>query len=335
MPSRHTALLGRDTEFEMRLRVDPWDPEYGGSIEIEPDLGPPAGLELDAEIGGPWNPIAAPPEQPGVCCAFIDGVRRIDARLFAEDESESAPALAGSWAVGAAWSSLPPRISDVRVGRELVLGGGLTTEPIGLDLGGRALRFEPRSVPGVMPADPILGLQNAMRAAESVLAQQILASDAAQLVVSDGPLTYFVSGPAIGLIKRQARSYLDAERAKVLGQLEAGERSPIFKLGEQRLERYSWYLRLAARRAIDGGMAGLVRLEVAAVEGLASARQLAELTSRVLPRFAPTPGRDPRAPQNLYPIAALEGRLRHRMGDALLIRRALEAKINAEVLSGR
>jgi hypothetical protein len=174
-----------------------------------------------------------------------------------------------------------------------------------------------------------------MRAAESGLAQQILAGGAAELVVSDGPLTYFVSGPAVGMIKRQTRPYLDAERAKVLEELEAGERSPIFKLGEQRLERYSWYLRLATQRAIDGATAGIVRLEVAALEGLEGAKQLADRCCQVLPRFAPALGRDPRAPQNLYPIAALEGRLRHRLGDALLIRRALEAKINAEVLSGR
>jgi uncharacterized protein len=319
----------------MRLRIDPWDPEYGGSVELEPDLGPPAGLELDVEIAGAWSPIEAPRHRLEACCAFVDGVRRIDARLFAEDESGSAPALAGCWAVGAAWSSLPPRISDVRVGRELVLGGGLAAGAISVDLGGRRLSFAPRSVAGMTPADPILGLQNAMRASESQLAQEILAGGRAQLVVSDGPLTYFVSGPAVGLIKRQARAYLDGERAKVLERLDVGQRSPILKLGEQRLERYSWYLRLATPRPIDGTMAGLVRLEVAAVEGLEGAQRLAELCSQVLPRFAPIPGRDPRAPQNLYPIAALEGRLRHRLGDALLIRRALEVKINSEVLSGR
>ena len=44
-----------------------------------------------------------------------------------------------------------------------------------------------------------------MRAAEAALAQRIIAAGEAELVVSDGPLTYFASGPAIGLIKRQAR----------------------------------------------------------------------------------------------------------------------------------
>src|ERR1035437_7518588 len=69
------------------------------------------------------------------------------------------------------------------------------------------------------------------------------------------------------MVKRQSRSYLDAARAEVLAQLQPGERTPIFKLGEQRLERYSWYLRLSQPRRIDGSMAG-IRLEVAASGGL-------------------------------------------------------------------
>ena len=137
----------------------------------------------------------------------------------------------------------PPRITDVCVGRELVIGGGLSAGALEVPIGGRILAFEPRSVTGATPLDPIQGLQNAMRAGEASLAQRIIAAGEAELVVSDGPLTYFTSGPAIGLIKRQARSYLDSERARVLGLLDVGERTPIFKFGEQRLERYSWYLR--------------------------------------------------------------------------------------------
>jgi uncharacterized protein len=319
----------------MRLRVDPWDPEYGGSIEFEPDMGPPAGLELDVEVDGAWDPVAVSSPRSGVCCAFVDGVRRIDARLFAEDDSGSAPALAGSWAVGAGWSSLPPKIADVRVGRELVVAGGLSADPLDIEIGARRLRFEPRSVAGATPLEPIQGLQNGMREAEALLAQDLLSGGGVELVVSDGPLTYFASGPAIGLVKRQSRAYLDGAHAQVLGRLQAGERTPIFKFGEQRLERYSWYLCLAPRRVIDGAMAGLVRLEVLANGGIDHALELADLTSAVLPRFAPTPGRDPRAPQNLYPVSALEARLRHRLGDPALIRRALETAIHAEVMSGQ
>jgi uncharacterized protein len=316
----------------MRLRIDPWDPEYGASVELEPELGAPRGLALDVEVDGAWTPIAASPRGELPCCAFIDGVRRIDARLFAEDDDHEAPALAGSWAVGCALSTRPPRIGDIQVGRELVIGGGLQIDAIEMTIGGHQLRYEARSVPGATPLDPIQGLQNGMREAEARVAEQTLATGRVDLVVSDGPLTYFTTGPAIGMIKRQSRSYLDPPRAKALAQLAAGQRTPIFKLGEQRLERYSWYLRLAEQRVIDGTMAGIVRLEVAARDGLDAALHLARLTSAVLPRFAPRPGQDPRAPQNLFPISALESVLRHRLGDTALVRRTLEVQIYQEVL---
>lgn len=316
----------------MRLRIDPWDPEYGGSVEIEPDFGPPAGLDLQVEVATTWAPVEAPAVGTLPCCAFVDGVRRIDARLFAEDGPVEAPALAGSWAVGCAWSTRPPRIGGVLIGREIVVGGGLPPMSMPVTIGEQVLSFTGRSVTGITPLDPIQGLQNAMRAAEAGLAEKTLASGKAALVVSDGPLTYFAAGPAIGMVKRQSRSYLDAERVSVLGALRTGERTPIFKLGEQRLERFSWYLRLAPRRPIDGAMAGVVRLEVAAQDGLGAAQRLADLTGAALPRFAPTPGRDPRAPQNLYPISALESVLRHRLGDAALVRRAVEERIYDEVM---
>jgi hypothetical protein len=243
----------------LRLRIDPWDPEYGSSVELEPELGPPAELDLDVEVAGDWDPIAAPPVIDLPHCAFIDGVRRIDARLFAEEAEVEAPALVGSWAVGCAFSTRPPRIGGIHVGRELVIGGGMHAERMEAAIGGQTLRFDARSVPGVSPLDPIQGLQNAMREAEARLAEEALAAGDVELVVSDGPLTYFVSGPAVGMVKRQSRSYVDAVRARVLSRLSEGERSPVFKIGEQRLERYSWYLRLAERRAIDGTMAGIVR----------------------------------------------------------------------------
>lgn len=311
----------------MRLRVDPWQPDYGASSELELDLGPAVGLELGVEEAGEWNPIGAPAKAELPCCAFIDGVRRIDARLFAEEGDVIAPGLAGSWAVGCAWSTKPPRISEVSVGREVVTGGGLTPPSLAVDIGGTPLIFRAGSVPGSAPLDPLRELQNAMRDAEAQLARATLERGDADLVLSDGPLNYFLPGPAVGVVKRQARSYLDASRSAVLSRLWPGERSPIFKLGEQRLERYSWYLRLANPRVIDGAMTGVVRLEVAVAAGLDEAKHLADLAGAVLPRFASQPGRDPRAPQNLYPVGVLETILRARLGDTGLIRRNFEAQL--------
>jgi hypothetical protein len=316
----------------MRLRVDPWDPEYGASVEISTDLAPPVGLDLTVEVAAEWRPIAPAQLDRTPCCAFIDGVRRIDVQLFAEEGDVQAPGLAGSWAVGCAWSRRPPEIADVQVGRELIVGGGLTPPALDVSVGAHQVGFSASSVPGSEPLDPLRGLQNVMREAEASLGQAVLARGTSDLVVADGPLSYSAPGALVGMVKRQSRSYLDADRTAVLARLGPGERTPIFKLGQQRLQRYSWYLRLAEGRRIDGAMAGVVRLEVDASQGLDVARTLAGIAGGTLPAFASTPGRDPRAPQNLYPVGALESHLRHRLGDAELVHRAIEATLLKELL---
>jgi len=308
------------------LRVDPWDPGYGASLELEALEEAPQTVELDVEPV-PWRTLPSDGVSSVPCCAFVDGVRRIDLRLFAEETGLSEPALAGSWSVGVAWSTLPPRIDEIVIGRTLVVGGGLSHDDLTLTVGAEELRYVFIGVSGPNPLDPIIGLQNVMREAEAALARRIFLSGDADLLVLDGPLTYFADGPLVGMIKRQSRSYLPADRAKILNELKAGERTPLFQLGEQRLERYSWYTRLAPMRRIDGVMTGVVRLEVAKEVGLAKAQSLANLTTGVLPRFASVVGRDPRAPQNLYPVGQLERVLRHRLGDASLVTRGLEAAL--------
>ena len=49
----------------------------------------------------------------------------------------------------------------------------------------------------------------------------------------------------------------------------------------------------------------------------------ADLVSSCLPRFASAAHKEPRAPQNLTPIAGLEHRLRHLLGDPVLLERSL------------
>jgi hypothetical protein len=308
------------------LRIDPWDPEYGAStVDLLAEEGMQA-VDFTIEDRA-WGPVAVPLLDELPCCAFVDGVRRIDVRLFAEDSGSAAPALAGSWAVGSAWSTRPPAIGDVAVGRSLVVGGGLSHRDLSVHVGDDNVVYRFVSVPGIDPLDPIVGIQNAMRTAEAALAIDVFERGRADLVVQDGPLTYFVNGPIVGLIKRQSRAYLPPERHPILAALAPGERTPLFRLGAQRLERYTWYARIAPGRRIDGTMTGIVRLEVPAEVGLEQACELADLATATMPHFASAIGRDPRAPQNLYPIGQLERVLRHRLGDGELLRRALEVAL--------
>ena len=51
-----------------------------------------------------------------------------------------------------------------------------------------------------------------------------------------------------------------------------------------------------------------------------------EIVGGVIPRYASVPQKDPRAPQNLFPIGGLERELRRRLGgDHALVHRALKA----------
>ncbi|MPZ71540.1 MAG: hypothetical protein GEU71_18780, partial [Actinobacteria bacterium] len=63
--------------------------------------------------------------------------------------------------------------------------------------------------------------------------------------------------------------------------------------------------------------------ELGADRSVPEAVHVADLTAATLPRFASHPHKDSRAPENLYPIGGLERALRHRLGDAELMLRAL------------
>ena len=127
---------------------------------------------------------------------------------------------------------------------------------------------------------------------------------------------------AIGLIKTQHADYLPVELLAVMRALGPGERTPVFTIGGGGTwTRHSWYLRLPG----PGGSprAGIVRLECSPQLSAAAAIEMADVSARLLPRYASEAHKDTRAPQNLYPIAGLERQLRHRLGDPALMYRAL------------
>jgi hypothetical protein len=78
---------------------------------------------------------------------------------------------------------------------------------------------------------------------------------------------------------------------------------------------------------ISGPWAGIVRLEVPQSAGLTAATKVVGEAAAVLPRYAGVAHRDPRAPQNLQPVGALEARLRHLLGDPGLAYRAVREAV--------
>jgi hypothetical protein len=106
----------------------------------------------------------------------------------------------------------------------------------------------------------------------------------------------------------------------VVTSLRAGQRTPVFHLGTV-WGGWSWYLRLPGTSGAP--WAGIVRVECSPDLTVDQAVELAELSAATLPRFASSAYKDPRAPQNLVPIAGLERRLRGMLGDVRFLHRVL------------
>jgi len=309
----------------LALRADPWTPDHGMGFEVRFEETP-ASADPTVETDDWSGPVVPPAAGPGTVW-FVDGVRRVELRLIADEDGRRAPGLFGSWAVGSVRCEARAAFAEHEVGRSVVLAGGLRSGAIDVTAGRDVLSYEPASEPGADPDAPLFGLQKRMQQAESQLAARI-AGRGEGLVLVDGRLGFLdaTASPVVGVVKRFVRAYLDAEHDALLARLEPGERTPLFGLvyEGQPLARYAWYARLVPTRSAWHDHAGLVRCEVRAGVGIEEARALADRVTAMLPGFAGRPS-DPRYPQNLVPVSGLEGWLQHRMGHRGLIRRALTA----------
>ena len=170
--------------------------------------------------------------------------------------------------------------------------------------------YEVRPTVGETPEKLWLGLQQRMGELEGRVAAE---HADAPLVVVDGPLSHHRHVPgAVGYVKTQRVHYLPPALRRVLDDLTPGTRTPLFLMTTS-WSRFSWYSRLGS----GVGMGGIIRV--------ARAAETADRVTATLPRFASEAHKDPRAPQNLYPIGGLERELRRRLGDRDLMYRALKA----------
>ena len=330
-----------------RFTVDPWDPGYGLAVGEELDGGgalAESTAELDLDLEQPadrWLPVDPDPAAPlPGTVLFLDGVRRIDARIWLHGRgvqghggSQPAPGIAASLAAGlvscdgtaGGYGGSPPGAGTARVAEVTVERGLFTAAPDAADIAGRHARYPVRMAQGPAPDQLSLALQQRLGAAEVqlALAFRALHPDADDLLVVDGPLrgrTHL--DRTVGYIKTHHASYLPAGQAAVVGALGARQRTPVFTMGTS-WRRHSWYLRLPGTPGVP--WSGVVRLECSPDLPPAAAIRLADLTARLLPPLASAPHKDPRAPQNLVPIGGLERELRRRLGDQQLLYRALRS----------
>jgi hypothetical protein len=279
---------------------------------------------VDTDVERPaaaWQPLAAPPDAraPDVVL-LVDGVRRNDAGLWtAEGDGASYPGLAASYAAGVVRCDLRRGVAELAGAR--VARGLFTASPTAVgEVTAGQVRYPVRRVKGTDPQSLAASVQPQLTALEVDVSTEARDNDDDLLIV-DGPLRSRRQLPrTIGYVKTQQSQYLPPHLVAVVTGLRPGERSPVFRIGT-RWHSYSWYLRLPG--GAGAPWAGLVRVECSVEWPVAEAIALADLSTVTLPRFASTPYKDPRAPQNLVPIAGLERRLRGLLGDPRLLHRAL------------
>ena len=199
----------------MRVTIDPWDPSYGTSAD---EAGAESDAAIDLTVERPlvaWSPVAAP---PGVVVPeviqFVDGVRRVDARVWIEPDaaanppaggptvggptiggpttgglsangaSSAEPALAASWAAGVVVCASDGRaqaaLGPIEVGRGLFSACAAAT-----DLVTRHGTYRRRPATTGAPDDLSLALQQAMNLSEIAVAG--LAAQGAATASRNGP----------------------------------------------------------------------------------------------------------------------------------------------------
>ena len=312
----------------MRFSVDPWDPAYGTSLDTE--LGAST-AEVDVAVELPadrWRPLDPPTGVgPPTVVRFVDGVRRVDAQVWVDEQDGSAsPALCASYAAGVLCCCVDEgaHLVDARVRRGL-----FTTAAQGADIVTTAGVYAATRTTVHTDRPPMqilsLALQRSLAAAE--LAAALGAGPDMPdggLTVVDGPLPPQPLPDAIGFIKSHRDTYLSAALGGIVATLGAGQRTPVFRVSRslgRAWERYTWYLRLPAPAGAP--WAGVVRVECGADVEAEWAVALAGVSQVTLVRFASVEYKDSRAPQNLYPIAGLERALRRRLGEPSVLYRAL------------
>lgn len=311
----------------MTVFFEDWSVSFGSPYLVEPD-----DVALDRDKGElvedgrrlrfhPGRDHGEPKPQ----LAFVDGVRRGEASLYRHDPvtGDIVHGVAGAHARGAVVTAESGELVFFQptVTRLAIWGAGQRPVLAPTESG---FSWESDSIPDSSPKDLLARLQERMRSAEATLAEEL--GNLGYLTVIDGPLPYgrVIDAPILGYIKTHHKAILPTAEHKRVPDLAPGERTSLFV---RKNHCYSAYLRLAPRGPYSGPWAGIVRLEIPAGVGQALAARKADQAALFLPRFAGVPHKDPRAPQNLQPIGALENHLRHLLGDSRLAARAVREAV--------
>jgi hypothetical protein len=352
----------------VRFHVDAWDPSYGTSVGLDDGLDDStAQVDLDVEQpAAQWS--AVPPDRGLAVPAavlFVDGVRRIDARVWIDDlpqEPIAGPSAGGglgglpatgssaeehfaadpdstdaSGAVCASYAAGVMCCCDQRAHLLAVDArhGLFTVASHAVDIVTSAGRYEVCHTTDKLAMPRAVTLSAALQSRLGQVELLTAAKARAELAGHAGAAGHdllVVDGPLRG------RSHLP----RTIGLIKTHQRRylppPLHALvgrltaGQRSpvfLMGTTWDRHSWYLRlpAAAGGApwAGIARVECSADLSRDAVVNLANLSQIVINRYASAEYKDARAPQNLYPIGGLERELRHRLGDPKLLYRALRS----------
>ena len=338
----------------MQLRLDPWAAEYNTAYfaeEMTPDETTHVDPHVEVDV---WHPVTPKPID-GLYndLFFTDGSRRLEARVLLEDERKQvAFGAIGTFGIGvvsccskhsrkACFVDLEREVNVRGVRRICTLSGGHSLASFDIisalkgqlgQLNYTVVSTEERDADAV-----VRRIQFEMLNAERALASSLTDCFPEGLILTDGPRPRIGNVPnVIGYVKTLHALPLDDDQLDVVRRLEEGQRSPLYLVSsrDQSQKTFEWFLRLRDPRPWLYSFAGVVRLQAYAgshpEETLERTCHLADWLSTLLPRFATRQHQDPRAPQQLLPVRALEAELGRRMGNAQIIRRRIAQYISQQ-----
>jgi hypothetical protein len=348
-PARPLASRGNGSHGApgMRFTVDAWDPSYGTNAELGDFLDEStARVDVNVELAADrWRAVDPDPGTAvPAALLFVDGVRRVEARVWIEDGApgggpagDASMGLCASYAAGVV-CCCAQRAHLVRFEtRRGLFTVAARADSIMTWAGEYAACRTAASKEQPLSVTLSEALQGRLRDVEVCTAVEARAAiaghgvpDGEDLLVIDGPLNRRQHLPrTIGYIKSHRSTYLPPDLNALVGALSPGQRTPVFLIGTN-WDRHTWYLRLpVAPGPAVAPWAGIVRIECPADLPTREVIGLAALSQACLGRFASAEYKDARAPQNLYPIAGLERELRRRLGDPRLLYRALRITAQA------
>ena len=235
----------------MSFSVDGWDPTYGTSLELEEDLGE-SSAEVDVGIEVPperWRPISA---APGGGAALPGAVRRRGATDRGQGvDRRRQQRVAGHRRIGGDLRLLRRRrrvllrLAGAHFLSAETRRGLFTVAPHAEDIVTVCRSLLPRTSPQPNPKMPLsVTLSSALQAGLADIELLVAAGAREQttghaagdddLLVVDGPLRGRHHLPrALGYIKSHLAAYLPTEQHAMVGTLQAGQRTPVFRMGNE------------------------------------------------------------------------------------------------------